>query len=188
MKHDYKYGYMSKVSNLQDYALSNVLENAELVIYSVICFFVPLLMGHPQIAVGVIVNAALITAALNLKGYKLLPVILLPSLGVLSRGLIFGPYSIFLVYMIPFIWVGNAILVFSFKYFKLMHKKNYWVTLAIGTLLKSGFLFVSALVLYKLGVLPVIFLTAMGVLQVGTAIGGGIVAYGIHYGKKSLIR
>ena len=78
--------------------------------------------------------------------------------------------------------------VLSFKHFKLNEKKNYWVTLAIGTLLKSGFLFLSAFVLYKFGVLPVVFLTAMGILQVGTAIGGGVAAYGIHYGKKSFLR
>lgn len=188
MKYNYKHAYMYRLSNLQDYALSHVYENIEMVVYSVICFFIPLLMGHPQIVVGVVVNAALVVAALNLKGYKLLPVILLPSLGVLSRGIIFGPFSVFLVYMIPFIWIGNSILVFSFKHFKLGKKYNYWHTLAIGALLKSGFLFLSAFALYKLGVLPVIFLTAMGVIQVLTAAAGGIAAYGIHYGKKSLLR
>ena len=188
MKYNHKHAYLYKLSNMQDYALSHAYENIEMVVYSVICFFIPLLMGHPQILVGVVVNAALVVAALNLKGYKLLPVILLPSLGVLSRGVIFGPFSVFLVYMIPFIWIGNAILVISFKHFKLGKKYNYWHTLVIGTILKSGFLFLSAFVLYKFGVLPVVFLIAMGVLQVFTAIGGGIMAYGIHYGKKYLVR
>ena len=183
-----KHNYMYRLANLQDYAISNAYENVEMVIYSLVCFFIPFFMGHPQLAVGIVVNAALVMAALNLKGYKLLPVILLPSLGVLSRGVIFGPFSKFLVYMIPFIWIGNFILVLSFKYFKMGKKYNYWVTLGIGSVLKTGFLFLSAFVLYKLGILPVIFLTAMGMLQVGTAIGGGIVAYGIHYGKKSLVR
>jgi len=183
-----KHSYMYRLANLQDYALGNVYENVEMVVYSVLCFFTPLLMGHPQYAVGIVVNAALITAALNLKGYNLLPVIILPSLGVLSRGILFGPFSKFLVYMIPFIWIGNSILVFSFKHFRLEKKHSYWITLGIGTLLKSGFLFISAFALHKLGILPVMFLTAMGLIQIVTAIGGGIAAYGVHYGKKAAFR
>jgi hypothetical protein len=180
---DYKYIY--RISNLQDYALSNIYQNIEMVIYSAVCFFVPFFIGHPQLLVGAVVNAALITAALNLKGYKLLPVILLPSIGVLTKGLIFGPLSIFLVYFIPFIWAGNTILVFSFKYFKLHKKYNYITTLLIGALLKAGFLFLSALVLVKLSVVPAMFLTAMGAVQLTTALLGGAAAYGLHYGKKS---
>ena len=59
--------YAYKLANLQDYAMSHVYENIELVIYSAVCFFLPFLMGHPQVFVGIVVNAMLITAALNLK-------------------------------------------------------------------------------------------------------------------------
>jgi len=183
-----KYNYMYRLPNLQDYALSHVYENVEMVVYSLVCFFTPFFIGHPQIFVGIVVNAALITAALNLKGYRILPVIILPSLGALSRGILFGPLSKFLVYFIPFIWIGNAILVFSFKHFKLEKKYNYWLTLVAGVLLKSGFLFLSALALYKLGVVPVMFLTAMGIIQITTALGGGVAAFGVHYGKKAAFR
>jgi hypothetical protein len=86
--------------------------------------------------------------------------------------------------MLPFIWVGNAVLVFSFKFFKLKLKKNYWLTLVIGSLLKSGFLFGIAYILYSLNILPVIFLTAMGILQLTTSVGGGIFAYGFQKTKK----
>ena len=74
---EYLYKNLSKISNLQDYVLSNFSQYVEMTIYSVVSFFIPLMIGHPQIVVGVIVNAMLITAALNLKGYKLLPVILI---------------------------------------------------------------------------------------------------------------
>jgi len=183
-----RYKYMYKLANLQDYALSNVYQNVEMIVYSAVCFFIPLLMGHPQIFVGIAVNAMLITGALNIKGYRLLPVIMLPSLGVLSRGILFGPLSKFLIYFIPFIWIGNSILVFSFKHFKLAKKFNYAITLLIGALLKSGFLFLSALLLYKLSIVPVVFLTAMGLIQLTTALGGGAAAYGIHRVKKLLTR
>ena len=57
-----------RLIDLQDYLLSNSYQYFELVVYSVAGFFVPFLIGHPQIAVGIIVNAMLITSALNLKG------------------------------------------------------------------------------------------------------------------------
>ena len=95
--------YLNKIANLQDYVFSNVAENLEMIAYSVVSFFVPFLLAHPPLLVGIIVTAMLITAALNLRGYKLLPVILLPSLGVLTAGLIFGPLSIFLVYFMIFL-------------------------------------------------------------------------------------
>jgi len=180
--------YFFKLSNLQEYNYSAVFENIEMIAYSVLSFFVPFLMAHPQLLVGMIVNACLIAAALNLRGYKLLPIILLPSLGVLTAGLIFGPLSIFLIYFIPFIWIGNAILVFSFKYFKLQKQKNYLLTLIIGTALKSGFLFLAAVVLYGLSIVPVMFLTAMGLIQVITALAGGAAAYGLHHSKKYVMQ
>jgi hypothetical protein len=169
--------------NIKKYNYSNTYQNIETVILSLAGFLVPLFLGHPQILVGVIVNAALIIAALHLKGYRSLPIILMPSLGVLCRGIIFGPYTPHLLYMIPFIWFGNFLLVFSFKNFKF----NYWLNLAIGTVLKAGFLFTIALIFYKLGLLPVIFLTAMGILQVITAVLGGILAFGYEKISRILV-
>jgi len=178
--------YMTKVANLQDYVLNNVTEYWEMIVYMVISFSLPLFLAHPQFLVGSVVNAMLITAALNLKGYKLLPVILAPSLGVLSAGVLFGSFTIFLLYLVPFIWIGNAILVFSFKWFKLHKKQNYWTTLVIGSLVKGAFLFSVAYVLFSLSLIPAPLLTAMGVLQITTAMIGGIIAYGIHEAKKRL--
>lgn len=176
--------YAYKLANLQDYTLSNFHQYFEMVVYSVVCFFIPLMIGHPQLAVGITVNALLVTSALNLKGYKLLPVIMAPALGALSRGVLFGPFTVYLVYMIPFIWIGNTILVFSFKWINLGLKKNYLITLIAGSALKSSFLFLSALLLYKLGIIPVMFLTAMGVMQLATALAGGLAAYPLHHIKK----
>lgn len=170
----------------QDYDLSYVQENVELVIYSLLCFFAPLMIGHPQILVGVLVNAALVLNALNVRGYKLLAVIMLPSLGVLSRGLLFGPFTVFLVYMIPFIWVGNAILVYAFKKFSVSMKLNKVFTLIIGASMKSLFLFSMAYLFVNVGVLPVVFLTSMGVMQFYTAIAGGMVALGVQGVKRKI--
>jgi hypothetical protein len=169
--------------NKQDYKLGFVQENIEMVIYSVVCFFAPFMIGHPQIVVGVLVNAALVMAGLNLRNYKLLPVIIMPSLGVLTRGLIFGPLTIFLVYMIPFIWIGNSVLVYAFKRLKM----NKVMTLIIGSIVKAAFLFSAAFILVKLNVLPALFLTTMGMFQFYTALLGGALAFGVHYSKKKIL-
>jgi hypothetical protein len=178
--------YLNKVINKQDYKLSYRAELFEITLYTIVSFFLPLMVGHPQIIVGVLVNTLLITSALNVRGYKLLPVIIAPALGALSRGILFGPFTIFLVYMIPFIWIGNAILIYAFKELNLNKKLNKWVTLFIGSLLKAAFLFTIAFIFVKAGILPALFLTAMGVFQFYTAILGGIVALGFQWSKKRL--
>ena len=177
-----EYEYIKK----QEYKLGFIQENIEMVIYTTICFFVPFLMGHPQMLVGVVVNAALIISALNLRGLKLLPVIIAPSLGVLSRGLLFGPFTIFLVYMIPFIWIGNWLLVYSFKRFNLDKKLNKGITLIVGSSIKALFLFAVAFTFVNLNIVPKLFLTTMGIFQFYTAILGGILALGIQTVKKKL--
>lgn len=171
------YSYINK----QDYGLSYLQENIELVIYSFIAFFAPFMLGHPQWLVGTIVNSSLVLAGLNLKNYKVLPIILLPSLAILTRGLIFGPYTIFLLYMIPFIWIGNAILVFAMKFNRL----NKWLRMMAGSFLKTAFLFIAAFIMVNLNILPALFLTTMGLFQLYTALVGGVIALGIHNIKKS---
>ncbi len=170
----------------QEYGLSYIQENIEMVVYTAVCFFVPFFIGHPQLVVGVIVNAALVLGALNLRSYKMLPVIMAPSLGVLSKGLLFGSFTVFLVYMVPFIWIGNSILVYAFKKMYVHKKVNRWLTLLTGALAKMVFLFLAAFVLVKMGVLPAPFLTAMGIFQFYTAVTGGFIAFGVHALKKRI--
>ncbi len=180
--------YFYDVINRQDYFLKYKAELIELLLYTAICFFLPLFVGHPQIVVGIMVNAMLITAALNVKGYKLLPVVIAPSLAVLSRGIIFGPFTIFLIYMVPFIWIGNIIIVYAFKEMNLHRKVNKWLTILAGSLAKALFLFAAAFLLVLLNIIPTLFLTTMGLFQFYTAIAGGIIALGVHEAKKKWIR
>lgn len=176
--------FVNQVFNKTVFEISNKQQFFEMFLYSVVCFFMPLLLGHPQIVVGITVNTLLIMSALNLKNYKLLPIIVLPSLGVLSRGLIFGPFTIFLVYMIPFIWLGNYILVYLFKLLHFNKKMNYFLTLLISAGAKTLFLFTAAFILFKLGLVPVVFLTAMGIMQFVTAFSAGFFAFGLSAVQK----
>ncbi|MFH2028318.1 MAG: hypothetical protein ABIJ08_04230 [Nanoarchaeota archaeon] len=178
--------YLNKVINLNEYKLEHKQELFEITIYTIVSFFLPFFIGHPQIVVGVLVNSLLISSALNIKGYKLLPIIIAPALGALSRGMLFGPFTIFLLYMIPFIWIGNAILIYSFKWLNLDKRLNYWITLVIGSILKSAFLFAIAFILISLKILPTVFLTTMGIFQLYTAILGGILAFGFQKSKKKI--
>ncbi len=180
------YEYVKKLSNLNVFNMSNFEENIHLVIYSVVVFFIPFIIGHPQLLVGSIVNAALILNAVYIKNYKLLPVIILPSLGVLSKGLIFGPFTVFLLYLVPFVWIGNAILVYATKLFYLKSKINYFVALVLSAALKTMFLFGAAYMLFRFNLIPLPLLTAMGMLQIYTAIIGGVAAFGIIKARELL--
>lgn len=174
--------------NKQEYNLSFIQENIETIAYSALVFLVPFMIGHPQFLVGTLVNAALILGALNVRNYKLLPIVMLPSIAVLSKGLIFGPFTIFLVYLIPFIWASNFIIVLMFKKFNLDMGFNKWISLGAAALLKAAFLFLAAFIMIKLSVLPALFLTTMGLFQLYTALAGGVLAFAIHAGKKKLIK
>jgi hypothetical protein len=149
-------------------------ENIEIILLSFLSLVIPITFSHSQIITGILVNTVLVVAALRLKFYQALPVILLPSIGALASGFIFGPFTVFLIYMIPFIWIGNTILVLTYKKIN-----NKIFALIFSSALKALFLFSMALLLYKLNIIPVIFLTTMGVLQLITALAGGIITLGI---------
>ena len=174
---------MYEFINIKEYNYSNKFQLTEMIVLSLAAFFIPLFLGHQQLVVGSVVNAFLITGALHLKSWRILPLILMPSLGAVAAGLLFGPLSKFLLIMVPFIWIGNTLIVLSIK--KL--KKNYWIRLAAGTALKSGFLFSAAFILYTLGALPIIFLTAMGILQIATALMGGVLSFAYEKTTRILV-
>ncbi len=167
--------------NVGAYIARYSYETLRLYAYLLIGFLVPFTLGHPQELVGIIVNATLILGAIEIGPvWRVAPLLFAPSLGVLARGLIFGPFTPFLIIMLPFIWTGNAILVFGFRELYRKRRINYGITLGISALVKSGFLFLSAFVLVSASILPVLFLTAMGITQLFTALTGGVLAFGLH--------
>ncbi len=168
------YEYVNKV----EFELSTVYEVSELVLFSLIGFFIPFFLGHPQWLVGTIVNFMLVMAALNVKGWKILPLCIAPSLGVFTKGMIFGALTPFLVYMIPFIIASNILLVYTVKYFR--HKKmNLLKVVPLTAAIKAVFLVAIAGVFVFFGLVPTMFLVAFGPLQLLTAISGGAVAGGV---------
>jgi len=159
---------------------------------SILSFFVPFTLGHSQWLVGTIVNACLFLTAMYLPKKYFIPLAILPSLGVLARGLVFGPLTMFLVYFLPFIWLGNLILLYVFEYTTNLtgvrfrgYNLLYGVTgSAVG---KFAFLFLVANIYYNFQIVPAIFLQTMGVFQLFTALSGGAIAFiilkSLKYGK-----
>jgi hypothetical protein len=170
--------------NYQLVEYSNVRENVEIVALSVMSFFLPMFLGHPQLLIGSIVNALLFRAALTTKFTKTLPLILLPSLGVFIGGILFGGFTPYMMAFIPFIWVSNALYVLLAKKIAHSSKKEYGQSVLGASLVKAGVLFVTALVFVNVFAFPAIFLTAMGLLQLTTAVIGGAIALGITKVEK----
>jgi hypothetical protein len=141
-------------------------------------FLVPFITGHPQILVGVLVNAFIIRAALTLPHNKALPVVFTPVLGALARGILFGPFTVFVVFMVPFIWMGNYILLWAFQ-----RKHSFLPTLGAASLAKAGLLYGSAYVMYSAGILPALFLDTMGVFQLATALAGGLALWTLRLSR-----
>jgi len=174
----YEHAYWRDSFDAVEHGLSFASRQAWFYVLCSLSFLVPFSLGEPQLLVGTIVNAALIAGAYKLKGWELLPLIILPSLGALSRGLVFGPWTPYLALMLPFIWVGNALLVIAVKRLIVLDKRNYALGNAAGIAAKTAFLFGAAYALYSLHVVPAVFLTAMGIFQLMTALAGAALAFG----------
>ena len=67
----------------------------------------------------------------------------------------------------------------SMTIFKMKTNLPTIINVIIASLAKAALLFSVALVLFKLNIIPSIFLTAMGVVQAGTAVAGGLIALAI---------
>jgi len=141
----------------------------------VISFTVPFLLGHNQILTGSIVNAALIISAVKNKQWDIFPIIMLPSLAVMLRGIMFGSFTPALLYMMPFIWAGNYLVIALFQ--KIERRFGFFITVGITAMMKASVLFLIACALLQYQIVPKVFLTAMGVLQFGTMISGGVIAW-----------
>lgn len=158
--------------NRREFELDSRREMLELIILSFLAFAIPFLFPGPQLLTGAIVNSFLVFAALRMRGANLLPVILLPSLGALANGIVFGPLTIFLIYLIPFIWAGNFLLVYGIKKLAFGRGMNFWAAGGMSAFAKSIAIFLPAYALFLWGVLPEAMLIPMGIIQFATAIIG----------------
>ena len=140
---------------------------------------------NSQLIVGTIVNAALVTSAINLKGWgKILGVVTMPSISTILSGYVFGTASVYMVYMIPAIWLGNFALIYSYKFLMLGKNKHYFLAGVIGIIVKVAIIFGLFNLINVFGVFPeklvTTLSTAMGTTQLITATLGVILAFIIY--------
>ena len=147
---------------------------------------------NSQYVVGSIVNIALIFAGINLKGYKkIIGIITLPSISAICSGFIFKTASIYTVYMIPAIWLGNFALVYLYRKIYVEKKKNYVLTSVVAILVKAAIIFFGFNLLTWVNVIPgqgkvfEALQLSMGMNQLVTATVAAVVVAGIIVGIKT---
>ena len=143
--------------------------------------FLPFVI-HVQFITGPIVNAILILALFLVGVRSALVICLIPSMMALAGGLL----PAILAPVVPFIMIGNVILVLCVDYFANLRQitpnnaKNYWIGVLIGAGLKFAFLFFSVNFISKLLIkqeLAVKVAQMMSWPQFATAVAGGVIAW-----------
>lgn len=188
-----------KCLNSTMYNLSKKYEILQWVGLSVLIFLVPMIIPqllstifgttswiatNSQYVVGTIVNLALVIAAINVKGFKQIAgLITLPSISAIGSGLIFKSASIFTVYMIPAIWIGNFTFVYLYKKLWMQKKINYILTAIFAILAKAAIIYLFFRLLALIINIPTPMFTAlnlsMGMNQLITATIASIIGFGI---------
>ena len=149
--------------------------------------------NHSQIIVGSIVNTALIMSAIHIKGWKkIIGIVTMPSISTVLGGYVLGTASVYMVYMIPAIWLGNLALIYFYKLILLEKKKNYFLAGVLGILVKVFVIFGFFEILNAFGIFPAKLVTnlqmAMGLTQLITASIGMLIAFTIYKIEKRKLK
>lgn len=136
----------------------------------------PVLGAHQQWLAGPVVNATLYLTVIFNGSSDALLVGVIPSTIALSVGLL----PAVLAPMIPFIILGNSLLILTFAK---LRRANFLAAVVIASFLKFAFLFSTSSVVTKLILKKEVALSATKMLsfpQFFTALAGGLIAYEIH--------
>ena len=149
---------------------SKQVDIIQTVVLFLIAFLVPTFLGklltivfgaesviasNSQLIIGSIVNAALVVTATNIKGIKKIAgIITMPSISAILGGYVFHTASVYAVYMIPAIWIGNFALVYAYKFIMLGKEKNYFLAGIVGVIVKVAVIFGFFNILKVFGVFP----------------------------------
>ncbi len=128
---------------------------------------------NQQIITGTIVNAVLFTATMILGMRAGIMIGIFPSVIALSTGLL----PLVLAPMIPFIMLGNALLVFIFN---LLKNRNYWLAVMVSSFFKFSFLSAGSWIVVRLIVEENVarnIIMMMSWPQLATALMGGLLSF-----------
>ncbi len=194
--------------NQRIYDFSEKMDFIQTIMIGLIAFLVPTFLAqliqmvfgaqsviatNSQIIVGSIVNTALIISAINIKGWKkIIGVVTMPSLSTVLSGYVFETASVYMVYMIPAIWLGNLALIYFYKLVMLEKEKNYFLAGILGIIVKFLVIFAFFEVLNLFGIFPSKLVTnlqtAMGLTQLITASIGMLIAFMIYQVEKKKLK
>jgi len=146
-------------------------------LFYITIFALPMITHGPQLLIGTAVNLFLFMGAKKLTEKELVMLAILPSIGAIVNGALFGSLTNFLLYFTPAIWLSNFLLM---AVFKKTSKFPGIVRVMIASLIKAVLLYSVALALFQFDYVPKIFLTAMGSFQLMTAVAGGFLALGAN--------
>lgn len=187
---------------VRDFSKTN--ETIQTIVIGLLAFLVPTFLGkilsevfgaqsvvatNSQLIIGSIVNTALVLTALNLKGWpRVLLVVFMPSVSTMLSGYIFGSASVFMMYMVPAIWLGNFALVMAFKYLNLHKGVSYIITAVIGIITKVAIIFGFFMILKSFNVFPdkavATLQQAMSITQLITATIGCMIGFAVYNLEK----
>jgi len=170
-------------------------ETITIVLVLVMCgLVVPLLLRgqttvfaqNAQFLIGPMVNCALIVAAIRFKRiWSTLGIVCLPSALAIAGGMFLAIGNIYLLFMVPFIWLGNLALVMTFRYLRIRSARNYITVAACAVVTKALIIFGGFAILFAAGAISpgpaAMMWNTMGVYQLITATVGAFLAFGILY-------
>lgn len=192
------------VLNKTMYDFSKRADLIQAIIIGLIAFLVPTFLAqlinaifgaqsivatNSQIIVGSIVNSALIFCAINVKGWKkIIGVVTMPSISTILSGYVFKSASVYMVYMIPAIWVGNFVLIYAYKLIMLEKNKNYFLAGVVGIIAKVLVIFGCFEILNLFNIFPDKLVAnlqkAMGLTQLITASIGMLIIFIVYQIEK----
>lgn len=112
----------------------------------------------------------------------------MPSISTILSGTIFGTASVYMLYMIPAIWLGNFALIYAYKFIVLGKNKNYFLAGVVGILIKVAIIFGGFELLNLFKIFPAKLVdnlqVAMGATQLITASIGMVIAFAIYKIEK----
>lgn len=151
----------------------SILFQFEIGIYA-IAFAVTFLVSGPQWLTGTLVNYLLFMYISAFPKKNIVTIAVLPSIAAVGHGVLFGPATPFLLYFLPFIWIGNLGLMKLFAF--LLGKTSFSTAVLVSSIVKVVILFVAASVYFQAGIVPKLFLSSMGIIQFFTAVSGGMLS------------
>lgn len=192
------------IMNKAIYNFASKIEIIQTIMIGLIAFLVPtflaqliklvfgaesMVTANSQLIVGSVVNTALIVCAINIKGWKkIVGILTMPSISTIASGTIFGTASIYMLYMIPAIWLGNFALIYAYKMILIEKNKNYFLTGIIGVFIKVAVIFGGFELLNLFKIFPAKIVdnlqVAMGSTQLITASIGMVIAFAIYQIEK----